>query len=85
MLYKDFRTGTTYDEVWLSMSDNSPDPRDWKYKKRNTVMGKWFQIKQEMWKKHIKECGIQKQWDEKGYPPEWDDVEEDLDLSEELL
>jgi len=86
LLYKDFKTGTSYAEIWLSMSDNSKDSADWKYKKRNTVMGKWFQIKQELWKKHIEECGTQKEWDEKGYPPDWDDVgDDDFDLSEELL
>jgi hypothetical protein len=86
LLYKYFGTGLTYSDVWLMMADHSEDSSEWKYKKRNTVLGKWFQVKQEMWKKHIRECGEQKEyetkrsrhWEEKGYPPEWDDIGEEL-------
>jgi hypothetical protein len=52
--YKLFRTGHTYDEVKKMMWDYSPDPTDWKYKRRGTVLGKWFQIKQELWEQHTK-------------------------------
>lgn len=53
--YKDFRTGESYESVWLLMYDTSPDSAEWKYKRRGTVLGKWFEIKQQMWKQHIEE------------------------------
>jgi hypothetical protein len=34
----------------------SDDPADWKYKRRHTILGKWHQIKQEMWQQHIENC-----------------------------
>jgi hypothetical protein len=34
----------------------SDDPRDWRYKRRNTVLGKWCQIKQQLWEEHIYCC-----------------------------
>jgi hypothetical protein len=51
--YKAFRTQETYESVRLLMWDDSTDTADWKYKRRGTVLGKWFQIKQELWSQHI--------------------------------
>jgi hypothetical protein len=39
------------------LADYSPDRGEWKYKRRHTVLGKLFQIKQEMWSQHLDECG----------------------------
>lgn len=57
MQYGKFRSGYSYYEVFELMKDYSPDPADWKYKRRGTVLGKWHQIKREAWKRHIEvEC-----------------------------
>jgi hypothetical protein len=54
--YKDFRTGLSFSEVrnlyWVS----DPDSEAWKYKRRNTVLGKWREIKLEMWAAHLYGC-----------------------------
>jgi hypothetical protein len=42
MNYDDFRTGLTYHDVYMMLWDR-------KYKRRHTVLGKWHQIKLEMW------------------------------------
>ena len=54
--YKNLKTGFSYQEVHDLMLDEREDPATWKYKRRNTVLGLWFQIKQEMWKRHKTEC-----------------------------
>ena len=51
--YRLFRTGFTYREVKLMAWDNSDDPKQWTYKRRGTVLGRWHAIKQELWAKHI--------------------------------
>ena len=55
MKYRDFRTGFSYNEVYQMYwsADNAPDT--WKYKRRNTVLGKWHEIKKDMWKQHMYE------------------------------
>jgi len=54
--YDDFRTGMTFKEVrnlyWVS----NPDSETWKYKRRNTVLGKWREIKLKMWDEHLYLC-----------------------------
>lgn len=46
--YRDFRTGLTYRDVYQMLWSYSPDPHEWRYKRRGTVLGKWHQIKREM-------------------------------------
>lgn len=48
--YRRFRTGLTFRDVRAMLWTSSPDPRDWRYKRRGTVLGLWHQIKQEMWR-----------------------------------
>lgn len=55
--YDKFRTGLTYDDVKAMFYDNSDDPKDWKYKRRGTVLGKWHQIKMELYERAI-EAGM---------------------------
>jgi len=31
------------------MKDNSDDPKDWRYKRRRTVLGFWHQLKRDMY------------------------------------
>lgn len=54
--YKDFRTGLTFKDVKALFWTLSDDPADWKYCRRHTVLGKWHQIKKEMWELHLKGC-----------------------------
>lgn len=55
--YGDFKTGYTYDEVYQMFWVSEYDSSKWKYKRRNTILGKWHQIKQEMWAHHLESCG----------------------------
>lgn len=52
-LYKRFRTGLTYQDVFTMLKDYSDDRADWKYKRRGTVLGKWHQHKKELWQRHL--------------------------------
>jgi hypothetical protein len=54
--YKDFRTGLTFAEVRQMFWVDSEDSRDWIYKRRNTVLGKWRSIKLEMFEQHVLVC-----------------------------
>lgn len=47
--YEEFRTGLTFRQVRAMLWVQSNDPKDWKYKRRNTVLGLWRQIKREMY------------------------------------
>lgn len=59
LAYQRFRTGLTYSEVRDMLWVNSEDPDDWKYKRRNTVLGKWHEIKLEMWVEHLYGCAAE--------------------------
>lgn len=54
--YRDFRTGLTYQEVYTMLWSSSEDSSNWRYKRRNTVLGLWHQIKVEMWEEHLHLC-----------------------------
>jgi len=54
--YQEFRTGLDYAEVRAMFWSPNPDPSTWRYKRRATVLGKWHQIKQEMWANHLESC-----------------------------
>lgn len=47
--YDSFRTGLTFKEVRRMLWSNSDDPTDWPHVTRHTVLGKWRQIKKEMY------------------------------------
>lgn len=53
MKYGRFTTGLRYYDVFLMLKDYSNDPSDWTYKRRGTVLGKWHQIKKQMWEYHV--------------------------------
>lgn len=57
--YADLRTGLTYGEVYLMLWSSSEDSSDWRYKHRNTVLGKWHQIKLELWERHLDGCRLE--------------------------
>lgn len=54
--YKNLRTGHSYQEVYVLLWVPNPDPRTWKYKRRHTVLGKWHQLKMELWAEHVEGC-----------------------------
>jgi len=64
MKYRDLRTGLTYEDVFLMFWCGPDNSTEWRYKKRHTVLGKWHQIKQEMWSLHLRECRGPVDWDE---------------------
>jgi hypothetical protein len=53
MTYRRFKTGFRYYDVFSMLMDYSEDSSDWKYKRRGTVLGKWHQMKLEMWQEHV--------------------------------
>jgi hypothetical protein len=47
----------TYRDVYLMFWDCSTDTSEWKYKRPGTILGKWHQIKKEMFERHTEyEC-----------------------------
>lgn len=57
LTYGKLRTGMRYYDVFTMLMDNSDDSDEWKYKRRGTVLGAWFAIKQTMWEYHCEEGG----------------------------
>jgi hypothetical protein len=56
LTYADLRTGLTYKEVRDMYWTSSTDSKDWKYKRRNTVLGKWRELKLSIWREHLYLC-----------------------------
>lgn len=54
--YDKFRTGFTFAEVRSMMYVASADPKDWRHKRRHSVLGFWHQLKKELWGYHLHEC-----------------------------
>lgn len=54
--YRQFRTGLTYKDVFDMLWSGSADPKDWQYKRRGTVLGKWREIKLSLWGRHLDGC-----------------------------
>lgn len=50
--YGQFRTGLRYRDVFLMLWDGSRDSKEWKYKRRGTILGLWHSIKKELWSRH---------------------------------
>jgi len=47
--YDDFRTGFTYYDIYHMIFNRQ-------YKRRKGVLGKWHELKLEMWNEHLKIC-----------------------------
>ena len=54
--YSELRTGETFDSIKAMLWSGSDDPKTWRYKRRNTVLGLWHQLKQELWHAHLEMC-----------------------------
>lgn len=60
MTYGKFRTGLDFATVQAMLWVGSDDSEQWKYKRRNTVLGLWMALKRDMWDAHCRECGEEK-------------------------
>ena len=60
LIYKHMRTGFTYSDIYMMLWDEYADRAKWRYKRRGTVLGKWHQIKKEMWSEHVEACAQEK-------------------------
>jgi len=54
--YQAMRTGLTYRDVFGMFWVGGKDPSTWKQKRRNTILGRWHQLKLEMWDHHLETC-----------------------------
>jgi hypothetical protein len=54
--YNDFRTGFTFADIVAMLWRPEHDPSQWVHKRRNTILGKWHQIKLELWEHHLNNC-----------------------------
>ena len=57
--YKDLRSGHTFAEVKQMLWVASDDPKDWVYRRRGTVLGKWRELKLEKWRHHLLCCATE--------------------------
>jgi hypothetical protein len=86
LTYGNLKTGFTYYDVWLMLWTPSETPTDeWKYKTRGVILGKWHEIKNDYWKRHLEECKLQseyeKRFDEEIDPNDFIDLN-DSDMSD---
>lgn len=56
LTYDVLRTGYTYSDIYQMFWSGSDDPSDWVNKRRNTILGRWRQIKMSMWVEHLETC-----------------------------
>lgn len=54
--YQDMKTGLTFADVYMFLWSWDGDPSTWRQKSRGVVLGKWHEIKLEMWSSHIEKC-----------------------------
>ncbi len=58
LTYGRFRTGFVWEDIRMMFWNAADAPvSEWKYKSRGVILGKWFEIKQDMWAHHIETCG----------------------------
>ena len=56
LLYRHFRTGMSYREVFSQFWKDSEDRGCWRNKRRSTVLGRWHAIKLDLWSQHTAAC-----------------------------
>ena len=54
--YDDFRTGEDYQSVYDTLWKASDDRSQWLNKGRHTVLGRWHELKQSLWRDHLEMC-----------------------------
>lgn len=56
--YKKFRCSiSTFAEIKTEMYRPVKDTSKWRYKRRNSVLGYWHQLKKTEWQYHLEQCG----------------------------
>lgn len=67
LTYGAFRTGFLWRDIWLMFWTPADAPHnEWKRKSRGVILGKWFEIKQNMWAHHVEECAKQRAFELEG-------------------
>lgn len=56
LTYERLRTNLSYVEVQRTLWVVSINSNEWRHKRRSSVLGKWHEIKQRVWKDHLDEC-----------------------------
>jgi hypothetical protein len=51
--YASFQTGLDFATVRSFLWAVEEDPTKWRYKRRNTVLGLWREMKQQLWQQHL--------------------------------
>ena len=51
--YRDFRTGVDFKEMRQGMKQPGPPP--WPYRRRNSVLGAWWMMKQKAYKEYLEQ------------------------------
>lgn len=54
--YDKFRTGLTFADVKGMMFTGSEDPKDWRQRRRHSVLGYWHELKIQLWMLHLGLC-----------------------------
>lgn len=57
--YGDIKTGLSYMDVYDMMHIPSDDPKRWRFRHRNGVLGQWHAIKLQLWAEHLIACEAQ--------------------------
>lgn len=57
------RTGLCYRDVFEMFWVGHDDATLWVNKRRNTILGRWHQIKLEMWSEHLQLCELQTEYE----------------------
>lgn len=64
LTYGNFKTDLSYFEVWMAYFTPKDTPEsEWKYTTRGVILGRWFEIKQEEWKRHKEYCEQQTEYE----------------------
>ena len=53
--YEEFHTGFDYMDIYNQMWTASEDQADWVHKGRHQVLGRWHQMKRELYEKYLEE------------------------------
>lgn len=78
--YGDLRTGETFQTIKDMLWVDDDDYRNWRHKRKGTVLGLWFQIKQSLWRDHLKQCEAAAEWEAAGRPNDYDWPSDDKDF-----
>lgn len=58
LTWRKLTTGYTYRDVYELLVDYSEIPSEWRYKRRQTVLGTWHALKLSLWDEHLTACAI---------------------------